>query len=112
LHCMLGQIYRQEGMVSEAKAEFDRCTALQQTQTANPSRTEPQTQKDVQRRYEPTKRASAGIPQFFSFPSVVETRLANRAISSSAACTCPAYVPRGSNCKYLWYASMLPVGIT
>jgi hypothetical protein len=47
---MLGQIYRQEGMVSEAKAEFDRCAALQ-PQSANPSGMEPQTQEDVQRRY-------------------------------------------------------------
>jgi hypothetical protein len=37
---MLGQIYRQEAMVPEAKAEFDRCSALQQRQPANPSGTE------------------------------------------------------------------------
>jgi tetratricopeptide (TPR) repeat protein len=48
LHCMLGQIYRQEGMVAEAKAEFDRCAALQ-PQSANPSGTETQTEKHVQR---------------------------------------------------------------
>jgi Tfp pilus assembly protein PilF len=39
LHCMLGQIYRQEGVVSQAKAEFDRCAALQ-PQSANPSKAE------------------------------------------------------------------------
>jgi tetratricopeptide (TPR) repeat protein len=51
LHCMLGQVYRQEGMVKEAKAAFDRCAALQQTQSANPSGTEPRTQKDIHHRY-------------------------------------------------------------
>jgi len=47
---MLGQIYRQEGMLSQAKAEFDRCAALQETQSASPSGTEPQTEKGTQRR--------------------------------------------------------------
>ena len=34
LRCMLGQIYRQEGMIAKAQAEFDRCAALQKTQPA------------------------------------------------------------------------------
>jgi tetratricopeptide (TPR) repeat protein len=29
LHCILGQIYRKEGTAPQAKAEFDRCAALQ-----------------------------------------------------------------------------------
>jgi tetratricopeptide (TPR) repeat protein len=39
LRCLLGQVYRQEGMLSKATAEFDRCAALQQTQ-AKPSGTQ------------------------------------------------------------------------
>lgn len=48
LRCVLGKIYRQEGMVSKAKAEFDRCTELQQTPPAHPSGTEPQTEKGTE----------------------------------------------------------------
>jgi len=35
LRCMLGKIYREEGMVSKAKAEFDRCAELNEAQYAN-----------------------------------------------------------------------------
>lgn len=31
LHCMLGQVYRQEKMLAQAQAEYDRCAALQQS---------------------------------------------------------------------------------
>ena len=51
LHCMLGQIYRQEGMIAAAKAALEQCAALQQTQTANPSGMEPQTEKPTERRH-------------------------------------------------------------
>ena len=42
---MLGKVYRQEGMVSRAKAEFDRCVALQQRQSAKPSEAELEKEK-------------------------------------------------------------------
>jgi tetratricopeptide (TPR) repeat protein len=35
LRCMLGKIYRQQGMISKAQEEYDRCGALHQTQSIN-----------------------------------------------------------------------------
>ena len=34
LHCMLGQVYRQEQMLAQAQAEYDRCAVLQQSGSA------------------------------------------------------------------------------
>lgn len=34
LRCMLGQVYRKEGMIAKAQTEFDRCAALQRTQSS------------------------------------------------------------------------------
>ena len=48
--------------------------------------------------------------QFFSFVSVDD--FVNGANPSSADFICPAYGPLGSNCKYLWYASKVPGGMT
>lgn len=42
LRCVLGQVYQRQGMTAKAQTEFDRCSALQNTQSSHPTGTEQQ----------------------------------------------------------------------